>query len=166
MAKALGGPITYGQDVREEVLAGIAEGLTVRAISRLPGMPCYRLIIKWCATDPEFKAAYQDAKTVGYQEIVDRLRRVAKGEEGFSTGDVRRDQLVIELDKWVLAKWEPGTYGDRVAVEHSGSVEIQTPMALEQINSLLEKAMSLSSMKLVSARQPKLIEYDAPADTD
>lgn len=156
------------QAVREEVLEAISEGLSVRAVSRLPGMPVYETIMKWVLRDPEFRERYQMAKTVGYQDVVERLRKVAKGEEGYSTGDVRRDQLVVELDKWVLSKWDPHTYGDRVAVEHSGSVEVAAPLAMEQINVMLEKALQLASMKLIPSQQPKIIEHDVPdaADSD
>lgn len=158
-------PFEYPEEVRKEVLDCIAEGMTVRQISRLPGMPNYRVILRWCQHDPDFKAAVQDAKTVGYQEIVDRLRRVAKGEQGFSTGDVRRDQLVVELDKWVLSKWDPQTYGDRVAVEHSGQIDIPVSLTLEHVSSALERAMTLMQTKLIEHAKPKLlIEHDDSDD--
>jgi hypothetical protein len=67
--------------------------------------------------DPEFAEFMEAARVAGYEAIASRTRKVSRGVEGHSTGDWKRDQLVCKQDNWLLEKWHPKAYGQKLEVE-------------------------------------------------
>ena len=47
-------PFRYGQEVRDAIIAGLANGRSLRAICRDAGMPDERAVRKWSKADPVF----------------------------------------------------------------------------------------------------------------
>lgn len=58
---------------------------------------------------PEFGAQLREAMALGTINIVNNTFRVARGEEGFSTGSIERDKLLCDMS-WRYAK----TIGNRI----------------------------------------------------
>lgn len=46
--------------------------------------------------------------------MASNLLKVANGDEGFTTGDVKRDKLLVDTSLSLLAKWSPRLYGDNM----------------------------------------------------
>jgi len=95
---------------------------------------------QWAFDEPEaFGAEYAHARYIGYMAMADDVIETAETPlEGVETewspltglkekkGDMLgHRRLVVDTKKWLLSKVLPKIYGDRLAVEHSGSVEIE-----------------------------------------
>lgn len=79
-------------------------------------MPSTQLIGQWEAADPEVAKAIAHARAHGFDAIAQRARKTARGYGtelgGDSTGDVKRDRLIVDTDLKLLAKWDPRRYGE------------------------------------------------------
>lgn len=94
----------------------VSEGMPLVDACRSVGVG-YRTAYDWIARSPRFAEMMDAARETGFDAIAANVRRVARGEEGYSTGDVKRDKLVVETDVKLLSKWHPKKYGDKLQVE-------------------------------------------------
>lgn len=113
-----GRPSSYTPEIAEEICAKLEQGIDLEQICREEHMPARRTIHSWLegkneSVPREFSAAYGRARDLGQDFIGSNLRRVARGEEGHSSGDVVRDRLIIETDLKLLAKWNPKAWGEQ-----------------------------------------------------
>lgn len=100
-------------------------------------MPSEALVRKYAIDDTAFAAQYAQARDQGLDVLADEIidisntpvvgtKSVSKptGVE-VSEGDmIDHRRLQIDARKWYLSKLAPKRYGDRLAVEHSGKVEL------------------------------------------
>lgn len=117
-----------GAIVCERLAAG--ESLTTICASD-PSLPDRRTIQRYERDNEEFSAAIAHAREQGLdaigEEIVaisDKQREVVKENGGTYDPDVQRDTLRVRARMWYLSKLGPKRYGDKVAVEHSGEMNI------------------------------------------
>ena len=115
----------------------MAEGESLRQICRDDHMPDERRVREWYVRDlhgfaPHYARARELLLDAWAEEIIDiaedgsndwMVRETERGRMVRSLDDehVRRSQLRIESRKWLLSKLAPKKYGDKVAVEHSGT---------------------------------------------
>lgn len=116
----------------------LASGMTLNEVCRRPLMPPESTVRSW-AIDPAhpFSAKYVRAREIGYAKMADQIidiadhsvndymRRVTKdgGVETLINREVlERTRLRIETRKWLLSKALPKMFGDKVAVDHSGTI--------------------------------------------
>ena len=115
-------------------------GETLRAICRDDGMPHRTTVMRWADDDagPGFRDQYARARDAGLDAIADeiielsdecregqKIKTLPDGKEEITTGDmVDRSRLQIDARKWYLSKLAPKRYSDRLAVEHSGALDI------------------------------------------
>src|SRR5262249_54902884 len=96
-----------------------------RIVASSDKFPTDRTIRTWVAENPAFASDIARARIDGHDAIAERTRGVARGDVGAgSTGDVQRDKLIIDTDLKLLAKWDPRRYGERLALDHDGKLEI------------------------------------------
>lgn len=111
----------YREDIFASILDQIEDGVPLKQICRQEGMPCARTVWNWMENNPEIAARVKQARDDGWDAIAYRCREIARGKAGSdTTGDVKRDKLIVETDLKLLAKWDPKRYGDRI--EHSGTI--------------------------------------------
>lgn len=135
------------QAAKDTVLLLLSENKTLEYITKLPGAPKWRTIWGWLRRDSKFAADYARAKACsaegGYEEIrqIERRMTVAKhiarrtvdGEGNEVTVydpnpeyiDPMTGRVLIDSIKWRLARLRPKVYGERLEIEHSGSVEVK-----------------------------------------
>lgn len=124
--------------VCDEILRLAALGNSIPRISRLPGMPSAPQIRAWVKSDPVVLKQYNEARAAGMDAIADDLLDIADG-----VGDVHRDRLRLDTRKWLLSRWAPAHYGDRVAVtgvEDGAPIQISDADRARRIGELLEAA--------------------------
>jgi hypothetical protein len=95
----------------------IMEGMPLDRICAMPDMPCRPTVIKWLTKYPAFAADYARARGFQADHLADEIVHIADTEP-----DPQIARNRIDARKWVAAKLRPSRYGDRVEVEHSGSV--------------------------------------------
>lgn len=122
-------PSLYSQEVIAAIVERLGQGEPMAQICRDDGMPAYRTVKDWMDGKPEVSAAIARAREEGFDAIASRLRETARG-KGDSTADVQRDKLIIETDLKLLAKWDPKRYGDKVAHELSGALQVSKSVEL------------------------------------
>lgn len=107
----------YAETVEAQMIADwVSEGMTLIDACRALGIP-QRTIYARLDANPQFREMMEDARSKGFDAIANNVRRVTRGEEGHSSGDVKRDKLIAEMDMKLLAKWHPHKYGEKLQVE-------------------------------------------------
>lgn len=118
MAKT-GRPQSYTREIGDRVCQRIAGGESLRSISQDPQMPYRGTVIRWALSKDnagfrhQFDTACQARAELWAEELVD-LSDEAE--------DVQKTKLQIDTRKWVLSRVLSQRYGDKLAVEQSGTV--------------------------------------------
>lgn len=109
-----GRPTIYSTELALTICKRIAEGESVRSISRDENMPNASTIHSWVLDNDEFSKQYARAKDIGAEVEFDEMREIADTEE-----DVNRARLKIDTIKWGLSKKIPKKYGDKQNIDHT-----------------------------------------------
>jgi len=132
----------YTAEVASRICAELAEGKSLRAVCREDGMPSEATVRAWALDDVEgFAAQYTRAREIGYDRLGDELLEIAdtpvtgvktvSKATGIETteGDmIEHRRLQVDARKWMLAKMLPKKYGDKLDLNHSGSIKTVTDM--------------------------------------
>lgn len=119
----------------------IALGESLRAICSADGMPSMSFVFSWLSDDEKFAEQYARAREAQAEAFADEIVAIADeppdvvpvkgGEEGEEQGvqldsaAIARQRLRIDARKWVASKLKPKKYGDKVDVEHGGTVTVE-----------------------------------------
>lgn len=117
----------------------IAKGESLLKICREERMPSRDFVYDWLREDTEFRDMYvrarEDQAETMLEEILaiaddakrdTRIERDKQGRE-IEVSDnewIQRSKLRVDARKWAMSKLAPKKYGDKIGVEHSGSVEL------------------------------------------
>lgn len=130
-----GRPVTFTQDVADQICGRLAEGESLRSICKDEGYPPESTVRLWVVDDREgFAAQYARARDVGLDAMADEILEVSDDgtndwmerldNDGKSVGwqlngeHVQRSRLRVDSRKWLLSKVAPKRYGDRL--QHTG----------------------------------------------
>jgi hypothetical protein len=64
-----GRPSLYTPETADRICDRLADGESLKAICRSPGMPSERAVLSWAATRPEFRGQYDFAREIGRETI-------------------------------------------------------------------------------------------------
>lgn len=114
------------------LLDGLADGVPLRELCRREGMPSWRTVYDWIASDPDFAAQVTRARELGFDALAEevlgiaddgtndwmqRHRRNGSTEEVVNTEHILRSKLRIETRLKLLACWDPKKYGNKQTVD-------------------------------------------------
>lgn len=131
-----GRPSSYSEKIADRICEELAEGRSLRAICKqeawAPGSTM--TVFRWLQEHPEFEAKYARARELQAELRVEEIIAISDNdvadlrvdEEGRTQVDygvIARDKLRIESRRWYAEKLRPKVYGNRLAVEHSGSID-------------------------------------------
>jgi hypothetical protein len=128
-------PEVVPQDKADEIVVWISNGQTLRDYCRIEGNPAFRTIYDWQVKDKEFSARIAHARELGHDaiaeetlEIIDTFPIEVVSDNGsrLDAGHVSWLKNRVEQRMKLLAKWNPKKYGEKVGVEHSGTVALDT----------------------------------------
>lgn len=125
---------TYDKDTLfPQILEQIADGKSLREISRQEGMPAPSTVLKWVNGDETGKMGEQYARAMHVRAdvIFDEVLEIADdgandymktdgGIEKLNGEHVQRSRLRIDARKWALGRMNPKKYGDKLGLEHTG----------------------------------------------
>lgn len=141
--------------IADEICTRLSNGEPLRAICRSQDMPAWRTVYDWIAADSALAARIAQAREIGFDAIAEEAldiantpvegRRTEVSDDG--TKVTREDmlghrKLQIDTRLKLLAKWCPAKYGDKQAVELSGSLALNS-MSEEEIKAELATLLSL-----------------------
>ena len=110
-----GRPSTYTDEIAARICDRIANGETLVAICKEPGMPSTTTVAYWINSNAGFSAAYARAKDERVDHWADDIVRLADDE----SLDHNSRRLRVDTRKWLMSKLKPKTYGDKL--QHTGA---------------------------------------------
>lgn len=132
-------PVRYSPELADEICRRLAEGESLNAICQGPDMPGESAVRAWALENVDgFSAKYTRARELQAHFLADEIVRIsntpvigqkrkidADGMEEITEGDmIEHRRLQVDARKWYLSKVLPKVYGDKLALEHSGTVGI------------------------------------------
>ena len=122
----------YGDTLEAQMLADyVTDGMTMIDACATMGIPL-RTAYDRLKANPKFAALMDEARAAGFDAIANGIRKVTRGEAGHSSGDVKRDRLIAEMDAKLLAKWHPKKYGEKIEIEQK-SANVAIPVGNDPI---------------------------------
>ena len=134
--KKTGRPSKYTKEIAEQMCELLSDGIPLREICRMEGMPAWRTVYDWMYRDDALgeegvglSAAIARARDIGYEAIAEECLIIADtpkwGQKQVMSDDgatttiedmLGHRKLQIETRLKLLAKWNPKKYGDKVQV--------------------------------------------------
>ena len=90
-----------------------------------------KTFFRWAEKHPEFKARFDAAREAGYYRLAGSLMEVADDERYPQKARLKADNI-----KWLLSRWNPQKYGDRIDINVDNNVPIS--VALEAARKRLQ----------------------------
>jgi hypothetical protein len=116
----MGRPSAYSDEIAKAICDQLAEGKGLIQICRQEGFPDHKTVRGWVLDNhQDFFAKYTRSKDFGIDAMVEKTFEVIDEEE-----DVLRARLKVDTLKWYVSKIAPKKYGDKIGVEHSGSIDL------------------------------------------
>jgi len=136
MPAKTGRPSDFSQDIADVICERIANGESVRQICSDPEMPCMTSVFNWLRKHEDFVKQYARAKEAQVEALGEDLLDIADdGTNDWMTrkfGDqevevvnneaIQRSKLRVDTRKWLMSKLAPKKYGDKLDLNHGGSV--------------------------------------------
>lgn len=123
-----GRPCTFNPVLAERICARLAAGESLSAICDEEGMPAKSTVTGWAVQDVEgFAAQYARAREAQAEHYAEEIVSIADTEPDYNKARVR-----IDARKWTASKLLPKRYGDRVELNHSGSIQTLTDEQVEK----------------------------------
>ena len=132
----LGRPSDYSDEMATNICALIIEGYTLRQIEAKEGFPSKTTICRWLASNTEFRDQYArarehqaecmaddilDISDDGSNDWIERENSDGTTCESINHEHISRSKLRVDSRKWLMSKFAPKKYGDRVTNEHTGA---------------------------------------------
>ena len=136
----------YSEELFAEIVERLSKGEPLMSICRDKGFHRSQ-VTRWRKLHPEFDEAFLEARDDGFDAIAANCLEIAddsrndyiealaneddpKAGIALSNGEnIQRSKLRIETRLKLLAKWDPRRYGERLGVEHSGTMTLEQLVA-------------------------------------
>lgn len=144
MTVIIGRPTSYTPDLATALCDRLATGESLRTICSDPAMPDKSTVFRWLADAgrTDFRDQYARAREAQAEWLAEEIIEIAdetsgdyvqkrSGEDVVEVVDhehIQRSKLRVDARKWFASKVAPKRYGDRVAMDHAGTVTIADPI--------------------------------------
>ena len=152
--KKKGRPSKFTQALADKLCAELAQGKSMRTVTKSTTMPHMATIFRWLRIHDDFCEQYTRAKEESADALTDEMLDIADnatndymeelGKDGQSKGyqlngdHVRRSTLRIETRKWLASKLKPKRYGNNISVAVKESKEFSKEN-LDELESYLKE---------------------------
>ena len=129
-------PSEYTDEIADRICEAIIEGKALYKLCKGDDFPSERVVYYWLDQFPEFVQKYERARELQQDRASDEIVEIAD-----ETTDPNKARLQIDARKWRASKLAPKKYGDKLDLNHSGSLERLTDEQLDaRLAQLLGKA--------------------------
>jgi hypothetical protein len=162
----------YTEEIAEEICALVADGVNLRRVCRMDGMPSWRTVYDWVVAKPDFAARLAHARDIGYDALAEEALEIANTphlgqKKVFSSGagededsmTVTEDDMLghrklqIETRLKLLAVWNPKKYGNKVQLGGDAENPIKIEAQVEADNYLAAILKNTELNKQVNANE-------------
>jgi hypothetical protein len=152
--KKMGRPSKYTPEIARQMCELLADGVPLRQICRMDGMPAWRTVYDWMTRDEALSTSIARAREVGQDAIAEQVwldinlppeRILSEGGGRIDSGYVQWQKAKAEIALKLLAKWNPKRYGDRVqlAGDAENPIKIEAEVQAENLLSAVLKNVEL-----------------------
>lgn len=142
MAKKVGRPSSYMQEIADKICEEIGNGKSLRSVCLMDGMPAMSSIFKWIREHEEFSKQYARATEERTEALAEEILDISddgrndwmtittKGgfEKEVANNEVlQRSRLRVDTRKWLMSKMKPKKYGDKIDLSNNGK-DFPTPI--------------------------------------
>jgi len=134
MAKKVGRPEIWSQELADRVCEQIAQGKSMRTVCSGDDMPAMATLFRWLRTHEEFREQYaratEERTEAMAEDILDiaddgsnDLMTIQKGKIEYEIENkevTNRSRLRVDTRKWLMAKMKPKKYGDKLDLTSDG----------------------------------------------
>lgn len=155
-----GRPSKYTPAVVEEIADRLAQGQTLKQITDDPNMPALMTVLEWQREKPDFHSILARARMAQVESMVGIMWEEALSADADS---VRVADLRIKTLQWLLARYDPKRYSERVLAEVAKLPEPMKDVTpeVDTTHMTYEERENLRQLILAAERRKKaaLIEY-------
>jgi len=163
--KKLGAPkgsgSKYTEEIADQICDLVSNGINLRKVCRMEGMPSWRTVYNWVVERPDFASRLTRAREMGYDALAEEAleisntpvmgqKQVMGDKSTYTTVEdmLGHRKLQIETRLKLLACWDPKKYGNKVTM--AGDAE--NPIRLEA-ETQADKMFSALLLNLELTRQ-------------
>ena len=111
--RKVGRPPLYTEELAARICDWLSEGMSLRSMCGIDGMPTLETVRTWLRDKPEFAAQYARAREEQAETMAQEFVAIADEKCEDSTA-AARNRLRVDARKWVASKLKPKVYGDKV----------------------------------------------------
>lgn len=131
-----GRPTDYSEEIADLICHELMLGASLNAICQRPGMKDMSTVLRWLQIHEPFAAKYARAREIQAEVRADEIGEIADNPQmgetrtykGDGTVEVKEGDMLehrklrIATRQWYAEKLRPKVYGNKLGVEHSGSI--------------------------------------------
>jgi hypothetical protein len=119
--KKIGRPSSYSTEMADAICKKVSQGQALLHVCEEDGFPSPSTVFRWLNEREEFRNKYARAREIQIERMaLDALRIADDPNE-----DPQSRRVRVDTRKWILSKWAPKKYGDKLEVEQTGEQTIR-----------------------------------------
>jgi hypothetical protein len=138
-----GQPTKRSPELVEEMCLDMACGDSLLMVCQRADMPGYSTVMRWCNGDPELLALFDKAREMTAYTIDEVNELIARGIEPFSTGEFRRDEMLVAINNQRKRHLNQRRFGDKQTVDLNSTINIAVPEWVNPTRELVEDGQLL-----------------------
>jgi len=150
----------YTEEIADQICDLVSNGVNLRKVCRMEGMPAWRTVYDWVVARPEFAARLARAREMGYDALAEEAleisntpvlgqKQVMSDKATYTTVEdmLGHRKLQIETRLKLLACWDPKKYGSKVQLggDADNPVKIEAEVQAEKLLGAMLKNVELRS---------------------
>lgn len=156
----------YTEELADHICDLVSNGVNLRKVCRMEGMPSWRTIYDWVVARPDFAARLARARELGYDALAEEALEISNtphlGQKKVYTSGAEEEEdsltvteedmlghrkLQIETRLKLLAVWDPKRYGNKVQLggDADNPIKVKAEVQAEELLGALLKNVELRS---------------------
>ena len=150
----------YTEEIADQICDLVSNGVNLRKVCRMEGMPAWRTVYDWVVARPDFAARLARAREMGYDALAEEAleisntpvlgqKQVMSDKATYTTVEdmLGHRKLQIETRLKLLACWDPKKYGNKVQLggDADNPVRIEAEVQAEKLLGAILKNVELRS---------------------
>ena len=150
----------YTEEIADQICDLVSNGVNLRSVCRMDGMPAWRTVYDWVVARPDFAARLARARELGYDALAEEAleisntpvmgqKQVMGDKSTYTTVEdmLGHRKLQIETRLKLLACWDPKKYGNKVQLggDADNPIKVEAEVQAEKLLGAMLKNVELRS---------------------